>query len=61
MLTVEAHVGRVLQPPETDAGDQIGYDLGPTEMTARDALSIATHAGAQVMGRQEIGYLAPGM
>lgn len=30
-------------------------------MTARDALSIATRGGARVLGRDDVGYLAPGM
>ena len=58
-----ARVGRSLQPPETDTSGQtfFGCHLGPAEMTARDALDIATRSGAQVLGRTDIGHLAPGM
>jgi cytosine/adenosine deaminase-related metal-dependent hydrolase len=62
-----ARVGRAMQPPEvrTSAnGEQrtfFGCDLGPAEMTARDALSVATRGGAQVLGRADIGHLAVGM
>jgi 8-oxoguanine deaminase len=58
-----ARVGRALQPPSTDASGRsfFGCDLGPSEMTARDALSVATRGGAEVLGRQDIGHLAPGM
>jgi cytosine/adenosine deaminase-related metal-dependent hydrolase len=38
-----------------------GCDLGPAEMTAHDALSLATRGGAQVLGRTDVGHLAPGM
>jgi 8-oxoguanine deaminase len=48
-----ARVGRALEP--------FGCDHGPAEMTARNALSIATTGGAQVLGRKDIGHLAPGM
>ncbi|AOW15731.1 hydroxydechloroatrazine ethylaminohydrolase [Hydrogenophaga crassostreae] len=57
-----ARVGRALQAPETRDGKTFfGCDLGPAEMTARDTLHMATRGGAQVLGRQDIGHLAPGM
>jgi cytosine/adenosine deaminase-related metal-dependent hydrolase len=35
--------------------------LGPSAMTARHALELATLGGARVLGRDDIGALAPGM
>ena len=48
-----ARVGRSLEP--------FGCDHGPSEMTARDALTLATRGGAEVLGRKDIGHLAAGM
>ncbi|WP_269814069.1 8-oxoguanine deaminase [Paraburkholderia kururiensis] len=38
---------------------RVGF--GPDAMTAREALEIATLGGARVLGRNDIGALAPGM
>jgi cytosine/adenosine deaminase-related metal-dependent hydrolase len=57
-----ARVGRALAAPEVrDGRTFFGCDLGPAEMTARDALHVATRGGAQVLGRRDVGHLAVGM
>ena len=48
-----ARVGRALEP--------FGCDNGPSDMTPRDALKLATRGGAQVLGRaHDIGQIAEG-
>ena len=48
-----ARVGRSLEP--------FGCDHGPSDMSARAALRLATRGSAEVLGRQDIGQIAPGM
>jgi cytosine/adenosine deaminase-related metal-dependent hydrolase len=48
-----ARVGRALEP--------FGCDAGPSEMTPRDALRLATRGGAEVLGRaHDIGQIKEG-
>jgi cytosine/adenosine deaminase-related metal-dependent hydrolase len=57
-----ARVGRAMEPPRVENGRTVfGCDLGPAEMTPRDALRLATRGGAQVLGRaHELGQLKEG-
>jgi len=57
-----ARVGRALEAPRMVSGRTVfGCDVGPSDMTPRDALRLATRGGAQVLGRaHELGQLSPG-
>lgn len=57
-----ARVGRALEPARIEEGRTVfGCDLGPAEMTPRDALRLATRGGAQVLGRaHETGQITKG-
>jgi cytosine/adenosine deaminase-related metal-dependent hydrolase len=58
-----ARLRKSLEAPHTNAQGRtvFGCDTAPLEMTARDALRVATRGGAQVLGRSDIGHLRPGM
>jgi len=57
-----ARVGRAMEPPRVEDGRTVyGCDLGPAEMTPRDALRLATRGGAEVLGRaHELGQITEG-
>jgi cytosine/adenosine deaminase-related metal-dependent hydrolase len=57
-----ARLRKSLQAPSVNAQGhtEFGCDTAPTEMTARDALRLATRAGAEVLGRHDIGQLSLG-
>ena len=58
-----ARVGRAMAAPEQrDGRSFFGCDLGPSDMTTRDALRLATRGSAQVLGRaHDIGQIRVGM
>jgi 8-oxoguanine deaminase len=58
-LVAEARQAMLLQRVGI-ALEPFGCDRGPAAMTARDALTLATRGGARVLGRDDIGQLAPG-
>jgi cytosine/adenosine deaminase-related metal-dependent hydrolase len=59
-MVSEARLAMLLQRVGI-ALDPFGCDRGPAAMTVRDALAMATRGGARVLGRRDIGQLAPGM
>jgi len=66
-LLAEARQSMLLQKVAPDRylgqepGGRGGFAGDPRAMTARQALEVATRGGASVLGRDDIGYLAPGM
>ena len=59
-LLAEARLALLLQRVGASL-EPFGCDRGPAAMTARDALDLATRGGAEVLGRNDIGQLAPGL
>jgi len=57
-----ARLRKSLEAPQVDAKGKtiFGCDTAPMEMTARDALRLATRGGADVLGRKDIGQLSVG-
>jgi cytosine/adenosine deaminase-related metal-dependent hydrolase len=57
-----ARLRKSLEPARrgADGRKQFGCDLAPEEMTARDALRLATRGGAAALGRSDIGQLSEG-
>ena len=57
-----ARLRKSLEPPRVEGGRTVfGCDTAPLEMTARDALRLATRGGAQVLGHaHDIGQITPG-
>lgn len=66
-LLAEARQAMLLQRVAPDRylseapGGRGGFAGDPTVMSARQALELATRGGAAVLGRDDIGHLAPGM
>jgi cytosine/adenosine deaminase-related metal-dependent hydrolase len=67
-----APVGLGVDGAASNEGGELGTEIrqamlvariagGPTALTARDALALATRGGARCLGRDDIGSLEPGM
>ena len=66
-LFLEARLAQMLQrvaparygsePP----GGRGGFGGSPSALSAREALTMATRGGARLLGRDDVGHLAPGM
>jgi 8-oxoguanine deaminase len=59
-MVAEARAALLLQRVGI-ALEPFGCDRGPAAMTVRDALTLATRGGARVLGRTDVGHLAPGL
>jgi len=59
-MVAEARLAMLLQRVAGSLAP-FGCDRAPAAMTARDALALATRGGARVLGRRDVGHLAPGM
>jgi cytosine/adenosine deaminase-related metal-dependent hydrolase len=66
-MFLEARLGQLLQRVaparylSEKPGGRGGFGGTPTALSARETLSMATRGGARLLGRDDIGYLAPGM
>ncbi len=57
----EARMAMFVSRVRSNAVDDLHITPNAAAITARQALEVATRGGAKVLGRDDIGYLAPGM
>lgn len=66
-MFLEARLGQLLQRVaparylSATPGGRGGFGGTPTALSARETLTMATRGGARLLGRDDIGHLAPGM
>jgi cytosine/adenosine deaminase-related metal-dependent hydrolase len=66
-MFLEARLGQLLQRVaparylSAKPGGRGGFGGTPTALSARETLTMATRGGAKLLGRDDIGHLAPGM